>query len=119
LEGQLTVYNYKGGPCYRCVFPNPPPPDTVTNCSDGGVLGTVPGVIGTLQVRHLTSEILGTVPGVTGTLQVRHLTSEIFKHTKLFGWGKYLGAVVCTCPSYVLRHLTDLSRWRESLETCR
>ena len=53
LEGQLTVYNYKGGPCYRCVFPNPPPPDTVTNCSDGGVLGTVPGVIGTLQVRHL------------------------------------------------------------------
>lgn len=38
LEGQLTVYNYKG-PCYRCIFPEPPPPETVTNCGDGGVLG--------------------------------------------------------------------------------
>lgn len=38
LEGQLSVYNYKG-PCYRCIFPKPPPPETVTNCGDGGVLG--------------------------------------------------------------------------------
>ena len=36
---QLTVYNHKGGPCYRCLYPKPPPPETVTNCSDGGVLG--------------------------------------------------------------------------------
>lgn len=36
---QLTVYNYRGGPCYRCIYPVPPPPETVTNCSDGGVLG--------------------------------------------------------------------------------
>ncbi|KAG8013582.1 Adenylyltransferase and sulfurtransferase MOCS3, partial [Nibea albiflora] len=39
MEGQLTVYNYRGGPCYRCLYPKPPPPETVTNCSDGGVLG--------------------------------------------------------------------------------
>lgn len=39
LEGQLTVYNYNKGPCYRCIFPKPPPPETVTNCGDGGVLG--------------------------------------------------------------------------------
>ncbi len=39
FEGQLTVYGYKGGPCYRCLFPTPPPPHTVTNCSEGGVLG--------------------------------------------------------------------------------
>ena len=39
FEGQLTVYNYDDGPCYRCLFPTPPPPETVTNCSDGGVLG--------------------------------------------------------------------------------
>lgn len=39
LEGQLTVYNYKKGPCYRCLFPKPPPPETVTSCGDGGVLG--------------------------------------------------------------------------------
>ena len=46
MEGQLTVFNYKGGPCYRCMFPTPPPLDAVTDCSDGGVLGPVVGVIG-------------------------------------------------------------------------
>ena len=39
MEGQLTVYHYKGGPCYRCIFPIPPPVETVTSCGDGGVLG--------------------------------------------------------------------------------
>lgn len=39
FEGQLTVYNYENGPCYRCLFPIPPPPEAVTNCGDGGVLG--------------------------------------------------------------------------------
>lgn len=39
FEGQLTVYHYRGGPCYRCLFPVPPPPETVTSCGDGGVLG--------------------------------------------------------------------------------
>ena len=39
FQFQLTVYNYEGGPCYRCLYPKPPPPETVTNCSDGGVLG--------------------------------------------------------------------------------
>ncbi|XP_014672899.1 PREDICTED: adenylyltransferase and sulfurtransferase MOCS3-like isoform X2 [Priapulus caudatus] len=48
-EGQLTVYGWKGGPCYRCLYPIPPPPETVTNCSDGGVLGVVPGIIGSFQ----------------------------------------------------------------------
>ncbi|KAI9339897.1 hypothetical protein BDR26DRAFT_820623 [Obelidium mucronatum] len=49
MDGQLTVYNYKNGPCYRCIFPTPPPPETVTNCSDGGVLGVVTGIIGCFQ----------------------------------------------------------------------
>jgi adenylyltransferase/sulfurtransferase len=39
MEGQLMVYSYNNGPCYRCLFPVPPPPETVTNCGDGGVLG--------------------------------------------------------------------------------
>lgn len=39
MEGQITVYNYKEGPCYRCLFPIPPPPATVTSCGDGGVMG--------------------------------------------------------------------------------
>ncbi|KAF4802076.1 Adenylyltransferase and sulfurtransferase MOCS3 [Turdus rufiventris] len=53
LEGQLVVYNHGGGPCYRCLFPQPPPPDTVTNCADGGVLGVVTGIIGCLQALEV------------------------------------------------------------------
>lgn len=53
MEGQLTVYNYRGGPCYRCLYPTPPPPETVTNCSDGGVLGVVPGIMGCLQALEV------------------------------------------------------------------
>lgn len=49
LEGQLTVYNFNGGPCYRCLFPTPPPTTACQRCSDSGVLGVVPGVIGCLQ----------------------------------------------------------------------
>ncbi|XWS11259.1 hypothetical protein CRYUN_Cryun38cG0068700 [Craigia yunnanensis] len=49
LEGQLTVYNYKGGLCYRCLFPTPPPTTACQRCSDSGVLGVVPGIIGCLQ----------------------------------------------------------------------
>uniref|UniRef100_A0AAV2JGR5 Rhodanese domain-containing protein n=1 Tax=Knipowitschia caucasica TaxID=637954 RepID=A0AAV2JGR5_KNICA len=53
MEGQLTVYNYSGGPCYRCLYPVPPPPEMVTNCSDGGVLGVVPGIMGCLQALEV------------------------------------------------------------------
>ncbi|KAK6490173.1 adenylyltransferase and sulfurtransferase MOCS3 [Huso huso] len=53
MEGQLTVYNYRGGPCYRCLYPKPPPPETVTNCSDGGVLGVVPGIMGCIQALEV------------------------------------------------------------------
>ncbi|XP_075238477.1 adenylyltransferase and sulfurtransferase MOCS3-like [Lycorma delicatula] len=59
MEGQLTVYNYKGGPCYRCLYPQPPPPETVNNCSDAGVLGVVPGVIGVLQALEAIKVLLG------------------------------------------------------------
>lgn len=44
MEGQLTVYHYRDGPCYRCLFPIPPPPEAVTSCGDGGVLGAGIGV---------------------------------------------------------------------------
>jgi adenylyltransferase/sulfurtransferase len=54
FEGQLTVYNYgKDCPCYRCLFPEAPPPETVTNCADGGVCGVVPGIMGCLQAMEV------------------------------------------------------------------
>ncbi|WJX59523.1 Adenylyltransferase and sulfurtransferase MOCS3 [Trifolium repens] len=49
LEGQLTIYNHNGGPCYRCLFPTPPPRTACQSCADAGVLGVVPGIIGCLQ----------------------------------------------------------------------
>ncbi|XP_024061573.1 adenylyltransferase and sulfurtransferase MOCS3 [Terrapene carolina triunguis] len=63
LEGQLVVYNYQGGPCYRCLFPKPPPPETVTNCADGGVLGVVPGIMGCIQAL----EVLKIASGIGST----------------------------------------------------
>lgn len=69
FEGQLTVYHYnETTPCYRCLFPNPPPPGTVTNCSDGGVLGVVPGIIGSLQALEAIKIALGERPTYAGKL---------------------------------------------------
>mgnify|MGYP002413338638 FL=1 len=45
-EGMATVYNFNGSPCYRCIYPKPTPAEFVTNCSDGGVIGMLPGIIG-------------------------------------------------------------------------
>ncbi|KAL2913207.1 hypothetical protein HK105_207326 [Polyrhizophydium stewartii] len=59
MDGQLTVHNLDGGPCYRCIFPVPPPSETVTNCSEGGVLGVVPGIIGSIQALEVIKIIVG------------------------------------------------------------
>src|SRR5476651_16525 len=59
FEGQLTVFYAKEGPCYRCMFPEPPPPGLVPSCAEGGVLGILPGTIGTLQATEAIKLILG------------------------------------------------------------
>ena len=53
FEGQVTVFNYQNGPTYRCLFPNPPQPSTVPNCSEIGVLGVLPGIIGSIQANEV------------------------------------------------------------------
>src|SRR6266700_5762568 len=60
FEGQTTVFApHLGGPCYRCLFPEPPPPDTVPNCAEAGVLGVLPGIIGMLQAIETIKLIIG------------------------------------------------------------
>ncbi|OQS04648.1 hypothetical protein THRCLA_03132 [Thraustotheca clavata] len=59
LEGQVAVYNYKGSPCYRCCYPNPTPTAITGNCSDNGVLGVVPGIIGSMQAMEVVKVITG------------------------------------------------------------
>ncbi|CAJ1032048.1 putative ThiF family/Rhodanese-like domain containing protein [Leishmania utingensis] len=81
-DGQLSVYGYRGGPCYRCLFPQPPPPEAVGSCNDNGVMGPLPGMIGCLQAL----EVLKVATGVGETLSGRlflfnglHFTSRVVK----------------------------------------
>src|SRR5260221_13702907 len=59
FEGQASVFAFTGGPCYRCLYPEPPPPGLVPSCAEGGVLGVLPGVIGTIQATEAIKLILG------------------------------------------------------------
>ncbi|MCF6307803.1 MAG: HesA/MoeB/ThiF family protein [Flavobacteriaceae bacterium] len=59
FEGQISVFNYKDGPSYRCLFPNPPKEGTIPNCSEVGVLGVLPGITGTFQANEVLKIILG------------------------------------------------------------
>src|SRR6266446_1188646 len=69
FEGQTTVFApHLGGPCYRCLFPEPPPPDTVPNCAQAGVLGVLPGIIGMLQAVEAIKLIVGIGESLVGRL---------------------------------------------------
>ena len=59
FEGQASVFATKGGPCYRCLYPEPPPPGLVPSCAEGGVLGILPGVVGTIQATEAVKLIIG------------------------------------------------------------
>lgn len=67
-EGQVSVFDPRQGPCYRCLFPAPPPPELSPNCQEAGVLGVVPGVIGTIQATEAIKLILGIGTPLRGTL---------------------------------------------------
>ena len=69
FEGQTTVFApHLGGPCYRCLFPEPPPPDSVPNCAQAGVLGVLPGIIGMLQAIETIKMIVGVGESLVGRL---------------------------------------------------
>ena len=68
FEGQVSVFDAKRGPCYRCLYPEPPPPGLVPSCAEGGVLGVLPGVIGTLQATETVKILLGKGDTLVGRL---------------------------------------------------
>lgn len=68
FEGQLTVFNLNGGPCYRCLFPEPPPAELVPSCAEGGVLGMLPGIMGSLQALEVVKLVLGRGQALQGRL---------------------------------------------------
>ena len=70
MEGQASVFCTDGDPCYRCVFPSPPAPESVMTCSEAGVLGVVPGLIGTIQATEAIKWILGLGTSLAGRLLI-------------------------------------------------
>lgn len=68
FDGQVSVFDARNGPCYRCLFPEPPPPGLVPSCAEGGVLGVLPGIIGTMQASEALKLILGIGESLSGRL---------------------------------------------------
>lgn len=83
FEGQLTVYKADEGPCYRCLYPTPPPPGEVPSCAEGGVLGVLPGIIGSLQAVEVMKLILGQGEPLIGRLLLYDALSAEFREVKL------------------------------------
>jgi sulfur-carrier protein adenylyltransferase/sulfurtransferase len=83
FEGQSTVFAYEGGPCYRCLYPEPPPPGLVPSCAEGGVLGILPGTIGLIQATETVKLILGIGEPLVGRLLLYDALGMRFRELKL------------------------------------
>lgn len=83
FEGQLTVYNYEGSPCYRCLYPAPPPPGEVPSCAEGGVLGVLAGIVGSLQALEAIKILLGTGESLGGRLLLFDALSTDFREVRI------------------------------------
>jgi len=83
FEGQATVFAYEGGPCYRCLYPEPPPPGLVPSCAEGGVLGILPGTIGLIQATETVKLILGIGQPLVGRLVLYDALNMKFRELKL------------------------------------
>ena len=83
FEGQASVFYAKEGPCYRCLFPEPPPPGLVPSCAEGGVLGVLPGTIGAIQATEAIKLILGIGDSLIGRLLIYDALSMSFDEVRL------------------------------------
>ena len=83
FEGQASVFAAKDGPCYRCLYPEPPPPGLVPSCAEGGVLGVLPGVIGVIQATETIKLILGVGEPLIGRFMIYDALQMRFRELKL------------------------------------
>ena len=83
FDGQATVFYPPEGPCYRCLYPEPPPPDLVPNCAEGGVLGILPGLIGVVQATETVKLILGIGKPLVGRLLLYDALEMTFREMKV------------------------------------
>jgi len=83
FEGQASVFATKGGPCYRCLYPEPPPPGLVPSCAEGGVLGVLPGIIGVIQATEAIKVLLGIGEPLIGRFLIYDALRMRFRELKL------------------------------------
>ena len=83
FEGQASVFATEDGPCYRCVYPAPPPPGLVPSCADGGILGVLPGLVGVIQATETIKLLLGMGETLVGRLLLLDALSMVFRSMKL------------------------------------
>jgi molybdopterin/thiamine biosynthesis adenylyltransferase/rhodanese-related sulfurtransferase len=83
FEGQATIFGYREGPCYRCLYPEPPPPGLVPSCAEGGVLGVLPGIVGSIQAAETLKLIIGKGDSLVGRLLLFDALAMRFRELKL------------------------------------
>lgn len=83
FEGQASVFAAPGGPCYRCLYPEPPPPGLVPSCAEGGVLGVLPGLVGTIQATEALKLVLGAGETLAGRLLLVDALSMRFREMRV------------------------------------
>ena len=107
FEGQASVFDARVGPCYRCLFPEPPPPGLVPSCADAGVLGILPGTIGTVQATEAIKLLLGIGTSLAGRLLLYNALDMSFEYVKL---KKNPNCKVCG-PHPEITHLIDYNEF--------
>jgi adenylyltransferase/sulfurtransferase len=83
FEGQASIFYAKEGPCYRCLYPSPPPPGLVPSCAEGGVMGVLPGIVGTIQANEVIKLIVGGGSSLVGRLLIFDAWRMKFRELKL------------------------------------
>jgi sulfur-carrier protein adenylyltransferase/sulfurtransferase len=107
FEGQSTVFATADGPCYRCLYPEPPPPGLVPSCAEGGVLGILPGIIGVIQATECVKLILGAGNPLIGRLMLYDALGMKFRELKI---RKDPGCPICG-PNRTIHELIDYQQF--------
>lgn len=114
FEAQISVFNYEGGPCYECLYPNPPAPGSIPNCSQAGVLGVLPGIIGGIQASEAIKVLLKKGQVLSGALLYIDLLTNHFyqlsleKSTDCDKLHGKLGGILSTIKTYSVEQLHAL-----------
>ena len=105
FEGQASVFALPDGPCYRCLFPDPPPPGMVPSCAEGGVLGVLPGIVGTIQATEALKLVLGAGETLSGRLLLIDALTMRFRTVRV--------QRDPMCPACGTREITELIDYDE------